>query len=48
LDDAKIDVARSMFTGAKGVETPEANPFTGNDTAAETEAPEVASDENAQ
>lgn len=48
LDDAKIDVARSMFTGQKGIEVPEANPFSGNDTATETQAPEVTSDENAQ
>ena len=50
LDDKKVDVAKSMFTGQQGVDTPEANPFTGNDTAAETETstPEVASDEAAQ
>jgi hypothetical protein len=48
LDSAKGDVARSMFTGQVGVETPEANPFSGNDQAAETPAPEVASDEVAQ
>ena len=41
LDDAKVDVAKS-------VESPEANPFTGNDQAAETPAPEVPSDEVAQ
>ena len=46
LDDAKVDVAKSMFTGQQGVEVPEANPFSGNDAAAET--PEVASDEVAQ
>ena len=46
LDDAKVDVAKSMFTGQRGVEVPEANPFSGNDAAAET--PEVASDEVAQ
>ena len=48
LDDAKVDVAKSVFTGQQGVDTPEANPFTGNDTAAEAPAPEVASDEVAQ
>ena len=46
LDDAKTDVARSMFTGQQAVEVPEANPFSGNDAAAET--PEVASDEVSQ
>ena len=46
LDDAKVDVTKSMFTGQRGVEVPEANPFSGNDAAAET--PEVASDEVAQ
>ena len=44
LDDAKTDVARSMFTGQVGVDAPEANPFTGNDAQAETG---VTSDENA-
>ncbi len=48
LDDAKVDVAKSMFTGQQGVQAPEANPFTGNDQAAEAPAPEVASDEVAQ
>ena len=48
LDDAKVDVAKSVFTGQQGVQAPEANPFTGNDTAAEAPAPEVASDEVAQ
>ena len=48
LDDAKTDVARSMFTGQVGADAPEANPFTGNDIEAETPAPEVASDEVAQ
>ena len=47
LDDAKTDVARSMFTGQVGADAPEANPFTGNDVAADTPA-EVASDEVAQ
>ena len=45
LDDAKTDVAKSMFTGQQGVEVPEANPFSGNDAAAETE---VATDEVSQ
>jgi len=48
LDDAKDDVARSMFTGQIGVDAPEANVFSGNDQAAEAPAPEVASDENTQ
>tara|TARA_B100000287_G_C20200797_1_gene609926 strand:+ start:85 stop:339 length:255 start_codon:yes stop_codon:yes gene_type:complete len=48
LDDAKVDVAKSVFTGQQGVQAPEANPFTGNDQAAEAPAPEVASDEVAQ
>ena len=46
LDNAKVDVAKSMFTGQQGVEVPEANPFSGNDAAAET--PEVATDEVSQ
>ena len=46
LDNAKVDVAKSMFTGQQGVEVPEANPFSGNDAA--TETPEVAGDEVAQ
>ena len=48
LDDAKVDVAKSVFTGQQGVQAPEANPFTGNDTAAEAPAPEVPSDEVAK
>ena len=48
LDDAKVDVAKSVFTGQQGVQAPEANPFTGTDLPAETPAPEVASDEVAQ
>ena len=48
LDTTKTDVARSMFTGKIGVQTPEAIPFSGNDIAAETPSPEVSSDENAQ
>jgi len=31
LDDAKQDVARSIFTGQQGADAPEANVFTGND-----------------
>ena len=48
LDDAKVDVAKSVFTGQQGVQAPEANPFTGTDLPAETPAPEVPSDEVAQ
>ena len=48
LDDAKVDVAKSVFTGQQGVQAPEANPVTGTDLPAETPAPEVASDEVAQ
>ena len=48
LDDAKVDVAKSMFTGQQGADAPEANVFSGNDVAAETPAPEVSSDENTQ
>ena len=48
LDDAKVDVARSVFTGQQGADAPEANVFSGNDISAETPAPEVASDEVAQ
>ena len=48
LDDAKTDVARSVFTGQQGADAPEANVFSGNDISAETPAPEVASDEVAQ
>ena len=44
LDNTKVDVAKSMFTGQVGVDAPEANPFTGNDVQAETG---VTSDENA-
>jgi len=47
LDDRKSEVAQSMFTGQVGADAPEANPFTGNDVAADTPA-EVASDEVAQ
>ena len=48
LDDAKVDVAKSVFTGQQGADAPEANVFTGNDISAETPALEVASDEVAQ
>lgn len=30
LDDKKVDVAQSMFTGQLGVKAPEANVFSGN------------------
>lgn len=36
LDDAKTDVARSVFTGQQGADAPEANVFSGNDISAET------------
>ena len=36
LDDAKSDVARSVFTGQQGADAPEANVFSGNDISAET------------
>ena len=49
LDDAKTDVARSVFTGQQGADAPEANVFSGNDIRAETPAtPEASSDEVAQ
>ena len=48
LDNAKVDVAKSMFTGQVGADAPEANVFSGNDVAAETPAPEAPGDENAQ
>ena len=49
LDDAKTDVARSVFTGQQGADAPEANVFSGNDISAETPAtPEASSDEVAQ
>lgn len=47
LDSAKIDVAKSMFTGQVGADAPEANVFSGNDVAAET-VPEAGSDEVSQ
>ena len=48
LDDAKVDVARSAFTGQQGADAPEANVFSGNDISAENPTPEAASDEVAQ
>ena len=48
LDDAKADVARSVFTGQQGADAPEANVFSGNDVSAENPTPEAASDEVAQ
>ena len=48
LDDAKTDVAKSMFTGVKGVEAPEADVFSGQNIeqpAEETPAEEVPADE---
>ena len=48
LDDAKTDVAKSMFTGVKGVEAPEADVFSGQnieEPAEETSAEEVPADE---
>ena len=48
LDDAKTDVAKSMFTGIKGVEAPEADVFSGQnieEPAEETPAEEVPADE---
>ena len=49
LDDAKVDVAKSVFTGQQGVKAPEADVFSGNnieEPAATEEVP--ASDEIAQ
>ena len=37
LDDAKTDVARSMFTGQRGADAPEADPFSGNDIEAQSD-----------
>ena len=48
LEDAKTDVAKSMFTGIKGVEAPEADVFSGQNIeqpAEETPAEEVPADE---
>ena len=46
LDDAKTDVAKSMFTGVKGVEAPEADIFSGQNIEQPTE--ETPSEEDAQ
>ena len=46
LDDAKTDVAKSMFTGAQGVKAPEADVFSGENI--ETPAEETPSEEDAQ
>ena len=46
LDDAKTDVAKSMFTGVKGVEAPEADVFSGQNIEQPTE--ETPSEEDAQ
>ena len=46
LDDAKTDVAKSMFTGIKGVEAPEADVFSGQNIEQPTE--ETPSEEDAQ
>ena len=46
LDDAKTDVAKSMFTGAQGVVAPEADVFSGENI--ETPAEETPSEEDAQ
>ena len=40
LDDQKVDVSKSMFTGAQGVQAPEADVFSGqNIEQPEAEAP---------
>ena len=46
LEDAKTDVAKSMFTGQQGVQAPEVDVFSGENI--ETPAEETPSDENAQ
>ena len=46
LDDAKTDVAKSMFTGIQCVEAPEADVFTGQNIEQPTE--ETPSEEDAQ
>ena len=46
LEDAKTDVAKSMFTGVKGVEAPEADVFSGQNIEQPTE--ETPSEEDAQ
>ena len=48
LDDAKTDLAKSVFTGEKGVEAPEADVFSGQNIeipADETPAEEAQTDE---
>ena len=48
LDDAKTDVAKSMFTGQQGVHVPEVDVFSGENIetpAEETPAEEVPADE---
>ena len=48
LDDAKTDVAKSMFTGQQGVQAPEVDVFSGENIetpAEETPAEEVPADE---
>ena len=48
LDDAKTDVAKSMFTGQQGVQVPEVDVFSGENIetpAEETPAEEVPADE---
>ena len=46
LDDAKTDVAKSMFTGQQGVQAPEVDVFSGENI--ETPAEETPSEEDAQ
>ena len=46
LDDAKTDVAKSMFTGDQGVVAPEADVFSGENI--ETPTEETPSEEDAQ
>ena len=46
LDDAKTDVAKSMFTGAQGVVAPEADVFSGENIEPPTE--DTPSEEDAQ
>ena len=46
LDDQKVDVSKSMFTGAQGVQAPEVDVFSGENI--ETPAEETPSEEDAQ
>ena len=46
LDDAKTDVAKSMFTGQQGVQVPEVDVFSGENI--ETPTEETPSEEDAQ